>query len=374
VKNTPYPHFRQASFEDYSQIAALESRHGLGKRNYEQWSYVWTKNPAYQLVRDDWPIGWVLEDKNKQIVGSLGNIPVLYELGGKRIIAASGRAWVVEPRYRGYAPRLILPSLDQDSAELYITTTPNFEGLCAIGGLGALRVPVGAWDRKTCWVTNYRGVLSHWLDARTHLNSSATRWLSYPVAALLFLREKMAESALRCGRDGFALQFGTTFDDRFDRFWEELKCQNPHLLLAVRTREVLDWHFALAREQGRLWVWTATQDAKLIAYCICLKLEDPLSAISRVALIDFQALDGNVTLLLPIVSACLDKCRREGIHFLENLGLAFAETGINEVAPYNRPMHWWRYFYKARDKKLAEALSTPQAWAPSLYDGDSSIL
>jgi hypothetical protein len=374
VKNTSYPRFRQASFEDYPRIAALETRYGLPERNYEQWSYVWTKNPAYQQVREDWAIGWVLENENKQIVGSLGNIPLLYELDGRTLIAASGRAWVVEPPYRGYALRLILPSVDQDSADLYINTTPNLEGFRALNKLGALRVPVGAWDRKACWVTNYRGVPFRWLNARTNLNSLATSAFSYLAGGLLFLREKVAESSLRYSRNGFDLQFGTTFDDRFDRFWEELKCQNPRVLLAVRTREVLDWHFTLAREQHRLWIWTATRAAQLIAYCICLKFEDTRSAMSRVSLIDFQSLDGNAILLLPIVSAILEKCRREGIHFLENPGLSFAETGINEAAPYNRPLGWWRYIYKARDRKLAETLSAPEAWAPSLYDGDASIL
>ena len=68
------PFIRLAKFEDYDQIEAVESRHGLTVKSRDQWLALWLNNPAYLELRD-WPIGWVIEDGNGQIVGSLGNVP-----------------------------------------------------------------------------------------------------------------------------------------------------------------------------------------------------------------------------------------------------------------------------------------------------------
>src|SRR5437867_458392 len=103
-KAGPKLKLRTASFKDYQQIALLESRYGLGtlrSKSYERWVHLWQGNPLYRELQPGWSIGWVLEDENRKIVGSIGNIPLSYELQGRRILAASGRAWVAERLYRG---------------------------------------------------------------------------------------------------------------------------------------------------------------------------------------------------------------------------------------------------------------------------------
>src|SRR5262245_22421281 len=89
---------RAARFQDYQQIALLEARHGLGtlaEKSYERWMHLWKGNPAYRERQSDWTIGWVLEAENGRIVGSMTNVPLLYEFQGKRVLAASGRSWAV---------------------------------------------------------------------------------------------------------------------------------------------------------------------------------------------------------------------------------------------------------------------------------------
>src|SRR5438094_10344954 len=91
-KAVPKLKLRAASFKDYQQIALLESRYGLGtlrSKSYERWVHLWQGNPPYRELQAGWSIGWVLEDGNGQIVGSMANIPLLYELQGRRIVAAS---------------------------------------------------------------------------------------------------------------------------------------------------------------------------------------------------------------------------------------------------------------------------------------------
>src|SRR5690348_10623252 len=85
---------REARFEDYDQIARLEARFGLEVKPYPEWVHLWKGNPTYRELKTDWPIGWVLEDEDGKITGSMGNIPFLYELEGRKILVATGHSWV----------------------------------------------------------------------------------------------------------------------------------------------------------------------------------------------------------------------------------------------------------------------------------------
>jgi hypothetical protein len=366
---------RGLSLEDYSQVVALESKYGLGLKSYEQWSHIWVNNPAYQELRRGWPLGWVLEVDNNQIVGAHENIPLLYEFNGKRIIAAQGRGLVLDSRYRGYSLWLLGAFFEQSNAELYLDTTASIEAAPADSAVGARRVPVGAWDQYVFWITNYRGFLALWLERRLPKKMSpAAKFLRYPLAAGLYLTDRLIKPAAQRHQQGYSLARCTAFDDRFNEFWEQLRKEKWNVLLAVRNRDVLEWHFAYALLQERLWIWTVTQGSRLVAYSVFVKSEDPDSGLTRVTLVDFQALQGRTVLLQPMLSAALDRCRSEGIHVLENIGLAFAKSGINELAPHQRKRSWWTYLYKTRDTSLSELLRNPDMWEPSLYDGDASIL
>ncbi len=48
------------------------------------------------------------------------------------------------------------------------------------------------------------------------------------------------------------VQSCSSFDERFDTFWEDLKRSRSHVLLGARTREILDWHFGSALPVTRL--------------------------------------------------------------------------------------------------------------------------
>jgi len=374
-KARSFPRMRHLTLDDYPQVSALESKYGLGLKSYEHWSHIWINNPVYHERRRNWPLGWVLETDNNQIVGAHGNIPLLYELNGRRIIAAQGRGLVLDSRYRGYSLWLLGAFLEQKNAELYLDTSASLEADRADRELGAVQVPVGSWDRDVFWITDYRCFLSGWLRRKLPQRlAPIAGTLCYPLAAGLYLKDRVTKRAPQNECKGFSIARCNGFDDRFDEFWDQLRNENSHVLLAVRTRKILEWHFAYAVQQDRLWIWTVTQDSRLVAYSIFLKIEDPGVGIVRIRLIDFQALKGNAALLQLMLSAALEQCRLDGIHVLENSGLAFGRSGINELAPHQRKRSWWIYLYKARDRELQEKLSNPDVWNPSLYDGDASIL
>lgn len=94
---------REVRFEDYSQVAALGGKNHLYVESYPEWMHLWTDNPAYREIKDRFPMGWVLENKAGGISGYLGNVPLNYELEGKRLLAVATRAWVVDRACRPYS-------------------------------------------------------------------------------------------------------------------------------------------------------------------------------------------------------------------------------------------------------------------------------
>ena len=228
---------REVSCGDYEQIRALESRYGLGTGSFERWHHIYLNNPEYRDLRRQ-TIGWVIEDENGQIVASIGNIPLSYELAGRRILAVSGRSWVADVPYRSKALALLDRVINQPNVDLYLNNTVNSNSADAVSVFDCSRVPVGLWDESAFWITNCWGFVERLLARKTH---RLAKPLSYPFSVAAFLKDRLTTKVLRSG--DVEVKSIAGFDDRFDDFWTELKRMNPHVLLAVRSREVLEWHF-----------------------------------------------------------------------------------------------------------------------------------
>jgi hypothetical protein len=360
---------REASYADYEQIAALESRYELEIGSPERWRDIWLTNPEYRDLQRRWTIGWVIEDEKGQIVASIGNIPLSYELAGRRILAVSGRSWVADLPYRARALSLVDRVINQLNVDLYLDNTVSLKSANAVSAFDCSRVPVGLWDESAFWITNYQGFVERLLAKKTN---GLAKPLSYPFSAAAFLTDRLTTKGLRSG--DVEVKSVAAFDDRFDDFWTDLKRMNPHVLLAVRTREVLEWRFKYALLENRLWIATVVDNTRLAAYAIFDRLDSSAFGLTRMRLVDFQSLEGSTALLEPLLCWALRKCRGEGIHVLEIVG-RWLENGefIETVAPHRRKLDAWRFVYRANNPSLATTLRDPRAWAPSLFDGDAAL-
>jgi hypothetical protein len=364
------PRLRPARFEDHEQIDRLGSRYGLKPKSYEEWSHLWLGNPVYQDVQDRWSIGWVLEDENARIVGSMGNIPVTYELDGRTLLAASGHAWVTEPEYRSAALLLLDRVVSQQGVDLFVNTTNSAASTPGVDALQCIRVPAGLWDQSAFWITGYRGFLRSYVALK---HPSLANPLSYPLAAAVFVKDRLMRKTWRA--NDAQIRVCPAFDERFDEFWVALKRRQPGMLLAVRTREVLEWHFKSLLTSNRLWIAGVADGERLAAYAIFDRSDKPALGLKRVRLVDFQSLDGGPALLPPLLAWALGRCRDEGIHVLEYFG-RWLEEGevVGTIAPYRRRLPTWIFLYRAHDPALAQRLQDRRAWAPTLYDGDASLV
>ncbi len=362
---------REASFEDHAQIAALQSRYGLESKSFEEWQHLWSANPAYREYQGDLPIGWVLESGDKSLAGYLGNIPLFYEFQGHRFLASVAHSWVVNSQYRSYALLLLEEYFSQEIVELFLNATVGPAASDSFAVFQSSPVPAGAWDQSAFWITNYQRFLAGWLVMK---GFPLAKPLSYVLSLGPLVKNTLLKRTLSPASAGVALQACTEIDNRFDVFWDALRKRNPHVLRAVRSREILEWHFKYALRSNRAWIVTAGTSSCITAYAIFCRYDNPRLGLKRMRLTDFQTLDGNTTLLECMLCWALGKCRSEGIHMLESIGFrAEKQDIISKAAPYERKLPSWLYFYKTRDRDLAEKLTDPNVWDPSQFDGDASL-
>ena len=369
-QGTKRPVPRQASFEDYDQIAAVEEANGLSSKPREEWLHLWQNNPAYQQI-PGWPIGWVLEDADGRIVGALQNVPCLYRFDGRTYVGGFGRGWAVDVRYRAFSLLLVVRQLQQPNVDLRLTSTASPKTTALLSRQGWSRVPAGEWDHSALWVTSYAQTVRRYLETKAPALVSA---LAGPLLHLPLLVKDNISARPRRFKTGCELRWCSGFDERFDQFWVELESQNPRVLLATRDRQTLEWHFKYGLEQDRIWILTASDGPRLLAYAILERRDAQSLDLTRMLLVDFQALANDQDLASAMISRVLDRCRREGIQVLENIG-CWLEKQQPHVprAPHRRDLGNWSYLYQATNHGLADSLKNAVSWRPTQYDADGSL-
>ena len=362
------PFIRLARFEDYDQIAAVESRHGLTVKARDPWLALWLNNPAY-LELGDWPIGWVIEDGDGQIVGSLGNVPTFAYFGGKKYVSAAGRGWAVDVPFRALSVMLLARQLKQTGADINVIATPSSTTAALCTQLGWSRAPVGKWDRSQFWIASYAAGLQGYLDAK--LSKSFSRTFGAILSPPLRLKDSLSERQPM--KSDYSFDWQPCFDCRFDGMWEELKETRPGLLLGSRDLETLNWHFQHSLQQRRTWILTASQDSRLVGYAVFERREIQSLGLERALIIDFQTLVKDPDLSCAMIDHALARCRREGVHVLENMGCWLEKLQPVRRPPHNRSLESWCYLYRVTNPELDRSLQNASCWYPTQYDGDASL-
>jgi len=367
-KGRKRPFIRLAKFEDYEQIAAVESRHGLTVKPRAQWLALWLNNPAY-LELEEWPIGWVIEDGDGQVVGSLGNVPTFVYFGGRRYVSAGGRGWAVDVPFRALSVMLLARQLKQSGADINVIATPSSTTAALCTQLGWSKAPVGEWDHSQFWVASYTSLVQRYLDAKL------PKFLSKSLGAIsaLPLRLKDTFSGRRSMKSEYKFEWCTSFDDRFDQMWQELREQRPDLLLESRDRNTLNWHFKHALQQNRTWILAVSTASRLAGYAVFERRVIQSLDLERALLIDFQTLAKDPDLSRSMVDCALARCRRDGVQILENMGCWLDKLQQIPTPPHKRPLETWSYLYRATNPVLESSLRNANCWYPTQYDGDASL-
>jgi hypothetical protein len=362
------PRLREATFADYPAIHRLESTFFEDSLTPDDRRSLFEANPIWPRLRDGWPIGWVLEDDDGGIVGSVNNIPSAYRLDNRELICGNGHCWVVQEPYRGYATMLMDEYFLQEGADLLVSAKVGADA-APVWSAYAQRVPVGDWSTAAYAITRYRGFARAALRRKGVPLAGA---LAAPVASALLLRDAVTAKALP--DDPPSVEFGEAdgFDERFDAFWRELVAQQPGTLLGVRDAATLRWHYGVPARAGRLWTITAVRDGLIRAYAV-LKIHLRPQGLRTMKLVDFQTLEPDVDLLPGLVKLALRRAATENCPFLEHHGCGLPKLrAFDAIAGYRTAKPSWSFYYYTEDPILEQRLADPATWDPSEYDGDSS--
>ena len=145
---------REVRFSDFESVARLKERGGLAKDNQENWCRLWQQNPALAVAKSQPSMGWVLETA-QGIVGYQGNVPLLYQFGGRTLVAATAAGLVVEPAYRARCIVLLASFYRQRDVDLFVINAHDrIRGQPIKGpsrkGFGSARLRQGAFLGPGC--------------------------------------------------------------------------------------------------------------------------------------------------------------------------------------------------------------------------------
>lgn len=359
------PRLRAMRFGDYDRVRSLLLANALHCPSHEDWRHRWIDNPLWQQT-DDSPIGWVLETTSGEIVGSMESVPMGYRFRGADLVAAVSAAWCAQSEYRGYALQLIDEYFSQ-AADLFVSTTV---GPAAVSTLDHFYgpIPLGRWDTTSYFIT------SHLAFARRALHKfqlPAAGPLAYPLSWMLALKDAVLHRPPPDASPDVTIEIANDFDDRFDVFWSQLVRENPDKLLAVRNRRTLSWHYKTALRDGRLLILTASKAGMLCGYCV-FRQESAASERSM-RTIDYQSIARERDLLPGFLRRTLQRCADEDFYILQNVGIGVPKMrAFDTYAPYRGKLPNSIFYYSAKPA-LAEHLKDPNAWDPSLYDGDAAL-
>jgi hypothetical protein len=369
VSSMPQVSVREAAFSDYAAVAGLMQQYGMEISAADEWEQLWKGNPVYRQRGGNWPIGWALENGDRNIVGFSGNIPVACELGGVTLTAAVTTGWVVASDYRSRSMLLASKYFAQKDVDLLLNTTASFEAGQIFRAFHAKPIPVEDLDSALFWVIDHRKFARSTL-LRKHVPLATV--LSYPLGAASAIIA-WAKGSGRLKGPHPTVKTAERFDERFDVFWQQLR-EGAQAITSVRDRSTLEWHFSRSLKSNDLWIYTCERDGKLTSYALFQREDKPELGLTRVRMVDFQSLDENPLILDAMVAAALSQCKAVGAQMLEVVGFAGQiRSRLARLAPFRRKLPSWLFYYKAVSKELKVKLQDAQLWQPCGYDGDSSL-
>jgi hypothetical protein len=359
---------REATLHDFSAISDVVRRNGLTSTSYDVFAGLWNDNPFRSELTV--PLGWVLENKAQEIVGTLSNIGRMYIYNGEPVRVASASAWAVDPLYRTSAVFLAKQFFSQKNVDLFLNTTASDAAAEVFKAFRCSEIPDPSFTQVLYWITGYAGFAG---SALRKLNIPLIPGLRHAAATAFYCRDLMRPGRVRlrptetCVLDGF--------DERFDEFWNLLRHRRDRLL-AVRTAEALTWQFRPALENGSASIIALLEGKTLSGYLILMRGDDDRIGLRRFRVIDIQTIRDEPDIILSLMRAALEHARRSGVDVVEAVGFHRSKRDVLEqMNPHHRTYPSCPYLYKvkANYQPLQDALRNPDAWDASQFDGDASF-
>jgi hypothetical protein len=354
-------HVRPASFTDATAIANVHFRNGLGALDESAWRARWESYP-FALEFDDIPIGWVLQTAAAEVVGTIGNVHMLYEFNGRRLQGAIATDWGVDAAYRGKALNLTTAFFKQKGIDVLLNGSASPTASRVLEGLNIPRIPIPDFGVPCLWAASPRTVSRAALERR---GTPLAPLLSWPAGWALLVRDTVNRS----GRGKLSSQVNTSigFDDRFDELWKRISA-GPKRLRAVRTRAVLEWRFGSDLAAGRATLLTSQTGGELSGYAVLLSRLATNVGMALYDVADLQAAEDDQSVYRDLILGAVRLARENGVAAVKLLtGTPATRAPALALRPHNYQLPHWPLFFRAA-KELRTELSQADAWDFSLFD------
>lgn len=364
---------REVRFSDFESVARLKERGGLPKDNQANWCRLWQQNPATSAAKSQLSMGWVLETA-QGIVGYQGSIPVLYQFGGRTLVAAVATSLVIEPAYRARSIGLMASFYRQRGVELLLMTfaIPSVTELAK--ALHAKALPQGDFDKRLFWV----------LDVHQFTKALAAKFGlrrgTVTVGTLLGSSVLRADTFRRGPRVRLASKFVITefevkdIGDEFQALWQRKLTETPRLM-ADRSPASLKWHFAIPGSPSTAAVLCCHRFERLVGYAIVQHTIDRETGMRRSMLADILVEQDDSSVTEALLEAAYSNAIVSGDHCFEVMGLP---RNIRRILmrwnPYVTTYPTDPLIYKTADQALDRTLADENAWYAGPLDGDTTLV
>lgn len=351
---------REATFADAGGISLVFERNGVARMDPVAWRQRWEAYP-FAAEFGDAPIGWVLETDSGSIVGTLGNVLLLYEFAGRRLKSGIATEWAVDVEYRRQALQLMAAFYKQKGIDLWLNGSANQITAKILSGMKVPRIPVPDYAVPCFWAVRPHAFVR---AALLRKSVKAARLLAYPAGFILHAADMIHGSGR--GKPSLTVRRLKQFDERFDCLWQKLAAGPPRVR-AVRTRAVLDWKFHRELRSNRAVILVAEERGALSGYAVLARRETFGLDLYDVA--DLQAVGDNPGTTRDLLLGSISTAREDGMEAVKFLsGTPAKRHPANELRPHTYVLPLWQLYFKTPSPELAAGLASADAWDFSPFD------
>jgi len=262
---------RYVEEKDFANIAEFLAE-GFQSDSLDVWKnriYTWwVENPS---MDPGIPYGWVVE-KNGEIVGFFGNIPVKYQINGSEDIALAGMPFYVKPSMRGITGIQLLNAFaKQKNVKLLLNNSPNEAsyGIFKKFGFEDFEIPFDGIEYL--YVRDYGKMLNFFIkkSVRSQPKLSILKVLLVPTKLISpFIKLIEDKRTHPKKRNNFICSLCSDCNESFAELWHNNRKENSTTL--YRDVETLRWLFFSKTFAGRRHVIKCidSQNNKLVGYFV----------------------------------------------------------------------------------------------------------
>jgi hypothetical protein len=358
---------RIATYEDYDQIRDLHLKNDIKILKENNWINFWKQNPLLKKFDNNYPIGWVLTEKEK-IVGYLGNIVKEYYHLNKLFIVACSHAWIVDKKYKLESLTLINIFFSQKNIDVFITTTPNKTAEKLFLRYGAKVIPLKNYNENLFLILNTEKFVDSFTKYKKLLSNKILKLLILNLFKITMTNKINFWKKFIQKRK---INLHYTFDKSFEYFWNEYKNKNDKFIQS-KSPNWLNWHIDNLKDA---WVISISENDKIKGYALCSQRNNETYDLKRISIIDVVTIGDDVDIYPSLIKGCIEESYKRGYHVIDMIGTGRKKKKMfANFKTFKRTVPNFLFYYYSKDLALSNLLVNEIKWDPTLLDGDSFLI